>query len=342
MDVYSVVHSFVRRVLISENIVKYKFNAIWDAKQKKYKENIIGFNKTIIKYQLLYFLKEQYSKNLTEITNSKNTDGLSGADKMSMNLSKIDEGITIMSDINIPMTIEYLKRRFDVQISSAEIDFYIKYHKPSEMQIQLVRSFFAKYFGSYRDLHLCTRREYITLMLLLKKKLMIELGYDEEPVNEVTVKVDMNNMITVANDADIDTLINNDNLTLVNIDCDNGSQTATLTYLEPTKYTDSDMRPVALPYILCGNLSDHINTRVIRNIKFTEKVESSYTFQKLQEENHKYLEFIKPNYGMQLISSLINTRFTYVEYDHPELLDQEITYSDDKIADEILFFLASV
>lgn len=298
---YSVVHSFVRRVLISENIVKYKFNEIWDAKQKKYKENIIGFNKTIIKYQLLYFLKEQYSKNLTEITNSKNTDGLSGADKMAMNLSKIDEGVVIMSNINIPMTIDYLKRRFDITINDDEIDFYIKHHKPDDLQIQLVRSYFAKYFGSYRDLHLCTRRDYITLMLLLKKKLMNELGYDDET----------------------DDSIENDES-------------------EETITSDSNMRPVALPYIISGNLKDRINTRVIRNIKFTEKVESSYTFQKLQEENHKYLNFIKPEYNMALISSLINTRFTYVEYDHPELLEQEITYSDDKVADEILFFLASI
>ena len=310
VDVYSVVHSFVRRVLISENVVKYKFNAIWDAKQKKYKENIIGFNKTIIKYQLLYFLKEQYSKNLTEINNAKNTDGLSGSDKMQMNLSKIDEGITILSDINIPMTINYLKHRFDVTISDAEIDFCIKYHKPKDIQIQLVRSYFAKYFGSYRDLLLCTRRDYMTLMLLLKKKLMIELGYDADTEDVANAIYDISEEMT---DEDGNII-----------------------------KTDTTMRPVALPYIISGNLSDHINTRVIRNIKFTEKVESTYTFQKLQEENHKYLNFIKPNFDMALISSLINTRFTYVEYEHPELLDQEITYSDDKIADEILFFLKSI
>lgn len=213
-----------------------------------------------------------------------------------------------MSDINIPITIEFLKRRFDITVSKEEVDFYIKHHKPVEIQIQLVRSFFAKYFGSYRDLHLCTRRDYITLMLLLKKKLMIELGYDEDTINDNIEEENVNNVDAEGN---------------------------------PIK-NDNNMRPVALPYIISGNLSDHINTRVIRNIKFTEKVESSYTFQKLQEENHKYLNFIKPNYGMQLISSLINTRFTYVEYDHPELLDVEITYSDDKIADEILFFLASI
>ena len=79
-DVFSVINQFTKKVLISENMVKYKFNENWDPKQKKYKENVIGFNKTIIKFQLNYFLKDQYTKNLTEITNAKTTDGLSGID----------------------------------------------------------------------------------------------------------------------------------------------------------------------------------------------------------------------------------------------------------------------
>ena len=105
---------------------------------------------------------------------------------------------------------------------------------------------------------------------------------------------------------------------------------------------DDELRSMALPYIISGNSVDHINTRVIRNIKFTEKVQESYTFQKLQEDNHKYLNVIKPNYDMKIISSLINTKYTYVEFHNPELLDKEIVYSDDKISDEILFFLASI
>ena len=270
----------------------------------------------------MYFLKEQYSKNLTEITNSKNTDGLSGSDKMQMNLSKIDEGITILSDINIPLTIEYLKKRFDIAISDDEIEFYIKHHKPAEIQIQLVRSYFAKFFGSYRDLNLCSRRDYITLMLILKKKLMNDAGYDDTTFDSSPLLVNNSEYVEIPSNM-------SDHVVL-----EDG--------LDMTELSDIDMRPVALAYIISGNLSDHINTRVIRNIKFTEKVESSYTFQKLQEENHKYLNYIKPNYDMQVISSLINTRFTYVEFNHPELLNQEITYSDDKIADEILFFLTSI
>ena len=275
IDLYSKIQDFVRRVLISENVIKYRFN-----------NNIIGFNKTIIKYQLTYFLKEQYEKNLAEITNAKNGDGLSGGDKMMMNLSKIDEGITIMADINIPITLDYLCKRYNTVISDEEVDFYIKNHHPDDIQIQLVSSYFAKYFGSYRDLNLLRRRDYIVLMLILKKKLINELGYGDED--------------------------------------------------------DDELRSMALPYIISGNSVDHINTRVIRNIKFTEKVQESYTFQKLQEDNHKYLNVIKPNYDMKIISSLINTKYTYVEFRNPELLDKEIVYSDDKISDEILFFLASI
>lgn len=43
IDIYNVINNFVRRVLISENMVKYKFSENWIEKQKKYKENITGF-----------------------------------------------------------------------------------------------------------------------------------------------------------------------------------------------------------------------------------------------------------------------------------------------------------
>jgi len=47
VDLYSVINLFTKKVLISENMVKYKFPETYDVKQKKFKENIIGFNKTM-------------------------------------------------------------------------------------------------------------------------------------------------------------------------------------------------------------------------------------------------------------------------------------------------------
>lgn len=168
-DIYTIIHKFTNNVLISDTMFKYTFN-----------NNVIGFNKTIIKLQLGYFLRYQYQKNITEITKTENSDGLSGVDKMAMNLAKMDEGITTFADINIEKTIERIKRIIDVPLTEEEIDYYRYNHYPSPIQIQLINSYYTKYFGAYRDLNLLTRRQYITLMLLLKKKLLIELGFEHQ------------------------------------------------------------------------------------------------------------------------------------------------------------------
>ena len=234
----------------------------------------------------MYFLKDQYAKSLTEVTNAKNSEGLSGADKMLMNSTKIDEGVISLADINIRLTIERIKRDIDVPISDEEIDYYIAHHKPDKIQIQLVSAYYTKYFGSYRDLNLLTRRDYITLLLLLKKKLLIELGYETDENGEIHY--------------------------------------------------------ASLPYILTGNLVDKVNTRIIRNNKFIAKIEESYMYNELITKKYALLESIKPESIKQLLSSIVNTRFTYVTWEYPELLGTEIIYPEDKISDELLFFVNSM
>ena len=128
----------------------------------------------------MYFLKDQYTKNLTEITNTRNSEGLSGSDKMLMRTSKIDEGSVTLADLNIEMTIKAIMRQIDIPLSEDEINYYMIHHHPSKIQIQLVYAYYTKYFGSYRDLNLLTRKQYITLLLLLKKKLLLELGFEND------------------------------------------------------------------------------------------------------------------------------------------------------------------
>ena len=205
---------------------------------------------------------------------------------MLMNSTKIDEGVISLADINIRLTIERIKRDIDVPISDEEIDYYITHHKPDKIQIQLVSAYYTKYFGSYRDLNLLTRRDYITLLLLLKKKLLIELGYETDENGEIHY--------------------------------------------------------ASLPYILTGNLVDKVNTRIIRNNKFIAKIEESYMYNELITKKYALLESIKPESIKQLLSSIVNTRFTYVTWEYPELLGTEIVYPEDKISDELLFFLNSI
>lgn len=178
-DEYLMIKHFLSSVFISENIVKYKFNEHWDKKKKKYKENIIGFNKTIIKYQLSYFLKEQYTLTPTEVTSDKNPDGLSGMDKMEMNMEKIDEGTVILADVNVELQMQKIKEDNDFEITEDEVNYYMNNIVISDLQAQLCHSYWYKYFGSYRDTKLISKRDYIYLLLIMKKRLLMECGHED-------------------------------------------------------------------------------------------------------------------------------------------------------------------
>lgn len=283
-DIMLIIERFVKTRLIVDNMVKYKFNQTWDPKKNKYNENIIGLNKTIIKFQIVYFLKETYGKTLTEMTNTKNSDGLSASDKMEMNLTKLDTGIIDMANINIGFCLDRLHKDIDVPVSEEEIQYYRDNHYPSDIQVHLVRSAFADFFASYRDENLLTRREYNELMLLLKKRLLLENGYGVESVGEQSY----------------------------------------------------------LPHIICGNLDGKVSTKHIRNNKLMAELEENPTYQYLVNVKYRELEELKPGYVKDLISSFLNTQFTYVCYEDQSLTGKPIEAPEKKLCDELLFFLKTV
>ena len=200
-----------------------------------------------------------------------------------MNAAKKDETILVMSELDIEMTMKRLMDLIDVPITDEELEYYKKYHKPAPLQISLLYKYYSRYFGSYRNLNLLTRTQYIKLLLLLKKKLLIELGY--------------------------------------NVDDD-----GTLHY-------------ASLPYILTGNVVDKVNTRIIRNNGFNAKIDENDMFQKLENDEYSLLKYIDPDKLKGILSSMNSTRFTYVVYECPELLGTEIYYPENKILDELTFFL---
>ena len=281
-DVYSVIDQFTKHVIISENMVKYKFNEHWNPKLNKYDESITGFNKTIIKFQLGYFLKFVYPKTLNEVTNTKNAEGLSGSDKMEMNLKKRDEGITSLAEINAETTINKLMKDNDIHISDEEFNYYMEHLKISELQKDLVFQYYAEVFGGCRDEFLLPRRCIIKLIIILKKILIMEAGYDQDKqVYNKTV----------------------------------------------------------LPYILSGNLDGEINSRMIRNSKFTSKINNNSSYDYMVNVKYAIVDQIKQNYILQQISTILNTRFTYVVYGNDELLGKEIEYDEDDLANKIIKFM---
>ena len=105
------------------------------------------------------------------------------------------------------------------------------------------------------------------------------------------------------------------------------------------------IRCTALPYVLTGNLYDKVNMRNIRNNNFTSKIDINYMYQKLTNPvngKYRYLESFKPDFIKSILSSFVNTRFTYCSFEHPERNGEEIIYSEEKICDEVLMVLNNV
>lgn len=181
-DESTLITSLVSYIIITNNLFKLKFPDKWDKKQNKFKENVVGFLKTVLKFQLGYFVKVKLETNLTEVTNSSSTDGLSDMDKMMSMLSKINEGDVVLSSVNCQQTLEYIRKNIDIPVTADEIDYYRLHHKPSAFQVQLVSSFWCKYFGSYRDTYNLTRRDYIYIAVLLRKMLLIRSGHNPNAI----------------------------------------------------------------------------------------------------------------------------------------------------------------
>jgi hypothetical protein len=97
---------------------------------------------------------------------------------------------------------------------------------------------------------------------------------------------------------------------------------------------------IYLPQILTGNVENKLNTRTIQNTKFLMKIENSDVYQALVNDKFPTLsELNKSNLLLNLLSTILNSNFSFVDYDHPDKLGQKIEINPDIVSDEFLNFL---
>ena len=97
---------------------------------------------------------------------------------------------------------------------------------------------------------------------------------------------------------------------------------------------------VYLNQIISSNVDGKINTRVIHNAKFLEKIKTSSVYQNLVQ--NKYSSLGKSSKGdviISLLSTLINTQFTIVDYDNPRELGKPLQVNLDTLSQEFLDFV---
>lgn len=195
----------------------------------------------------------------------------------------MDEGKALIATMNADETAEEIKSMIDIPVSEEEVKYMMDHWKPNDLQIRLINSFFASYFGNYRDTNLLTRNNFYYLAILLKKKLLLEHGWE----------------------------INDDGV----------------------------IESAVLPYVLTGNLEGRMNSRIIRNNKYMNKLEEDIHYIELSQNEYSLLLEIHADEIKSIISTFVNSRFTYVTPEEPELTGSDIIYSEDKIGDEAVLFL---
>lgn len=97
---------------------------------------------------------------------------------------------------------------------------------------------------------------------------------------------------------------------------------------------------VYLPQILTSNIESRLNTRTIQNNKFLSKIQTSSIYQAIISDKYSTLQDIdKPHMILNLLSTILNTTFTFVDYDHPNMIGKPIELNQDVACDEFLNFL---
>ena len=97
---------------------------------------------------------------------------------------------------------------------------------------------------------------------------------------------------------------------------------------------------IYLNQIISGNINGRLNTRTIHNSKFLEKIESSTTYKSIMHDKYPNLNNSSKSYTIiELLSSIINTQFTIVDYREPKQLGEPIVVNLDILSQEFLDFV---
>lgn len=166
MDIDSETEKILSKVFV-DIFFKYSFT-----------KNIIAMNATSIRNIIEWSLRTNFNLNLRPISDIKpNDDSLSEFDKMELTMSKFDESFVIMGGLNIKQTIKKLRKEYNIKkFDKDELDFYEQNLRTNIVQRDMIFKLFAKYFGNVRDLYSLSLKDYIKLIIIMKK-IMHDMGF---------------------------------------------------------------------------------------------------------------------------------------------------------------------
>ena len=135
-------------------------------------QNLINLNHVFINNNIDFTFMSDIQINYKPLNLAESSDEVSDYDKISINTARIDEGIIIINEVNIEMTINKLIKKYNLNIPKKELEYYFDNLKKNELQEHILCNYFGKDLGNADCIYFCDRKQYITLLIILKHILM--------------------------------------------------------------------------------------------------------------------------------------------------------------------------
>ena len=98
-----------------------------------------------------------------------------------------------------------------------------------------------------------------------------------------------------------------------------------------------------MQHLIVGQMLDKMTNKSMRSIKFVDKIEQSDRYKRLVEKKYsKLLKLKGPRVILDILSIILKTKFTFVDYRNQDLLGRTIDIDEDLVSDEFLLFLGNI
>lgn len=98
-----------------------------------------------------------------------------------------------------------------------------------------------------------------------------------------------------------------------------------------------------MQHLIVGKMLDRSTNKTMRSLKFVDKIEQSDRYKRLVEKKYaKLLKLKGPRVILDVLSTLLKTKFEFIDYSNQDLQGKVINIDEDLVSDEFLLFWGNI
>ena len=267
------------RNIIIDNLIKFKLPQTWNGVKGQPAERVLSFLCSIVNTHISIFCMQIFRRNLIETSIVPDSDGNSKNDRYRASKTKLNEEYVTVCSIDMNHMVQNLYKKYEKDISLAEIEYYRKHMKPSRLHQLMIEIYFFNYTGSSQEFSLLRNLDWYKLLLIMRHDIMRRFNINKDTLLDSSLA-----LILTANIEE--------------------TPVGEKMYIKDTKY-----------------LKDHKD------------------YNTLVERYYSTIIDINEDIIKKFLITFVNSKYRFVLYEEPGLLDQEISLNKRELIDELLNFL---